>query len=445
MCINKELVKIVKMLCFTLVVSVVTSISGCNIIPSDPSDNGGNKSDDISVTFKLDDKGEIHGKVKILVNDNDRGYLPRIFVIQSADKSKIDLALDDRLTFVAESNTGYHVVWPKALQPDNDPNVVKCTYYTGLEKKVIGIRFEADPPKPVDPVTEIIESMEFTKDKDVVYSTKGLGFGRKPNDTGLYYLIIENGKEKPFLDIDDAKSKIQNLVGLYNGKFAPFSSIHEGLEARWYAAKTTKYTKTQGDWLSIRSAYTDYVVSGEFTYPEYSYDTFNLSRPVFVCEDCRVFLCASESFSTHFADWQVVFVDKSDKNKGYSFHYGKYTLRNKYDSLPDGSKDPPYPKHAVFNNNKSVCQISLSDMLRESLEKDGVTDKNIEKVISKFDPLLPKNKGKYDIYLVINKYYRAEPEFETDSMYTSVPRSFRNVLKLNDWEFWSKCWKKKEN
>ncbi|UTD13330.1 hypothetical protein HO345_10220 [Treponema denticola] len=306
-------------------------------------------------------------------------------------------------------------------------------------------------PKP-DLVKDTIEVMKIKGNNDPIVRDKdGLSFGWRNNKLcllsteDLYTTGSSNGD--PNYPLDEAFKKIKAEIGDEGVAFIPtsFDSVSDGLKKRWIAAKKTKYTKVgtikylePKDSLSYIKKYIDNKV-GLANLKVLGFA--NTGQYFTVDKNKNIFIVTDDTAAVHFADWHLVFVPKDDAPKdleSYSFHYGPYTLWDK--SHPNNQDDP---KSLIdVNYNADVHMFTLSDMLKDSLNRIG---KGViaDQVVAEFPPLSPKNKDKYDVYLVLGKLYSAG--FSTKFGYERVKYSFRNVLKLTDYDdYWKDCWEKDE-
>lgn len=300
--------------------------------------------------------------------------------------------------------------------------------------------------KPINPddwsgltADQVIQKMKITKESEVVTDLQGLGFGMIDNKLCLSYGEVGDLKGTPKL-LSKAKDDIENKIGTWNDYPTgdSYSSIKDGLEKRWFAA--TKTVDSEGGsvkWLNKitnhNSCLEQYLTPGRVksTYSLSNIGFTGVSFAVDVEEDgLKLFAISTVSGGDYglLADWQLVFVEKKTNPKMYSFHYGPYTLKGKYDN-----NNPTVP----LNYDSKVHMFTLPEMLKDYLKKKG-KEAIADKVIKDFPPLLPENKGKYDVYLVIGKVFTNNSTFYC---YEYVYYSFRNVFKLTDDDFWNKCWK----
>jgi len=297
-------------------------------------------------------------------------------------------------------------------------------------------------PPPEDPVGKAIEAMRITKKSEAVTNLRGLGFGMIGDKLCLSYGKVGDLKGTPKL-LSEAKQDIENEIGTWNDYPTgdSYSSIKDGLEKRWIAAKETVDSESSGlvKWLKPTTIYNSYFPTGKvkWTYG-IDIDINGLTFSVDVNEG-KLFAVSNSAGGGYqlFADWEIVFVEKvedPDPDKIpeiYSFHYGPYTLKGNFD------KDNPKISDE-YDNTKIVHVFTLAEMLKVYLKKTG-KEAIADQVIEKFSPLLSENKGKYDVYLVFGKISRKRSS-EPFAYYEFVYHSFRNVLKLTDDIFWDECW-----
>ena len=296
-----------------------------------------------------------------------------------------------------------------------------------------------DDPKP-DPIKDTIEAMRIKGNNDpIVTNLRGLGFGMKDNKLCLSYGGVNDLEGTPKL-LSEAKEDIEKKIGTWNDYPTgdSYSNIKDGLEKRWKATKETVGNKSPGSvkWLSDETAYNGYFSPGEarLTYG-HSVSISGLAFAVDVRKG-KLFVISGAFAPAYilFADWHIVFVERvEDPNPDkipemYSFHYGPYTLKGNFDK-----DNPKIPR----NYNENFHVFTLPEMLKDCLKKEG-KEAIADQVVAEFPPLLPKNKNKYDVYLVIGKVFCNDCPIMF--RYETVSDSFRNVLKLNDEGFWGRCW-----
>ena len=426
---NKKSNGIVKKLCFTLVVVIsIISIIGCpNTVSSkangtDENPNPPPQSPKITLT------GGNHGNVKIRLNDGSWGAL---------NEFHFDLLKeDDEITFRVENpDAGYGLVFPEVFQWDKTkPNEATLKNSDNKYKNGINLSFK-----------KVEDYLRFEEGDPVVTDYRGLGFGKKDGKLCLSYGEVGDLKGTPML-LSDAKQDIENEIGIWADYPTEdsYSNIKDGLEKRWFATYKTinskggsvKWLKSSTDGVSGLNDYISNVLdmpAGKLKIKE-AFDFAGCGAYFAVNKNKDIFVRASPTGPIWFAaDWHVVFVEKVESPKMYSFHYGPYTLRNaggKYPLVPDDEN----------NNSVDNHMFTLSGMLRDYLRKNGVFFLGD---IKDFD--LIKNKDNYDIYIVIGECYRTESA--TFFCYDFVFCSFRNVLKLNGDAYtniWGDCWTKDE-
>ena len=326
------------------------------------------------------------------------------------------------------------------------------------------------PPLPTDPndwsgltANQVIQKMKFTDNDPIVTDYRGLGFGDK--DNGKFRILTYEPKPAFTNEFDDyefteypegSKRKLWSLNVLNNYisnnhlgplvDVANFTTVRKGLEERWKAAKFTKEKKDGSKWLLFSPRSTselDGYLTSELNLPSGAlknvgfFKFADVSQRFAVDKNKDIIVFVTDTTSSHFADWHVVFVEKvvdSEIPKMYSFHYGPYTLKNK----KDGDPEVHFPNYV---NNK-LHIFTLSEMLKDTLGKKYKVEKHLASVLEDFPPLKKENKGKYDVYLVIGKYVRDGGDYFG---YGRLSRSFRNVFKLSDYAYWGDCWEKDES
>ena len=307
---------------------------------------------------------------------------------------------------------------------------------------------------------QVIQKMRIKgSDDPIVRDKDGLSFGWRENK--LCLLSTEdlyptgNGNSDPNYPLNKAFEKIKAKIGDEGVAFIPtsFDSVSDGLKKRWIAAKETKYTKGGSMWLLPESGGCissldglDNYISNVLKVPNNKlrikgvYEFANTAQYWAVNKRMDIFVRASDTVFSHFADWHLVFVPKEGSPadlESYSFHYGPYTLRNR------NKEDDP--KYIPVDNCKNHV-FTLSGMLGDYLSKKKVPEGIAKQVVKKFSD----DKDKYDIYLVLGKIFRGDPSIASSTMfgYERVEYSFRNVLKLNGDAYtdrWINCWTRDES
>ena len=217
--------------------------------------------------------------------------------------------------------------------------------------------------------------------------------------------------------------RLEKKVSSYKLPADPLEiSVGEGLENRWIRAKSD-LALFKGWFRTIR-IYKGLVGSdkrGLFCINH----LFDISLLSFAVDDRDLpilHICLKPTGYKYYADWEVIFIDKSDKNKGYSFHFGSYPLDEDKDFI--GKK---FKKDTFY-------ELTLYNMLKSSAEYHNI---NItDDLVKSFPPFLQKNKSKYDIYIVF-----ANITLDLDTSESGF--IFRNIIKLNPVgdDIWSSCWK----
>ena len=300
----------------------------------------------------------------------------------------------------------------------------------------------SDPLKPENPEwkpEDVLKEMEFTDESPVVTEAEGLSFGRKDGKLYLYGGIT----------FKDAKSKILASTGDWSGYpkddyFYP--NVKEGLEKRWFAAQHTLCDSASHRWLFLCDERTDepnnYIlntlnISGDKLKVKKTCKLGNLPEYFLVRENMDVFVCTAVAGHSYFVDWHIVFVEKDEETNPemYSFHFGPYIIFGQDNNNPE-----PFIN---VNYNEKVHMFTLSEMFEDYLRRNKtLTEDQISKVKSKFSHL--NDNTKYDVYLVIGKFYQGNNANDAFLGYDDVRRSFRNVLKLSDYDYWKDCWEKDE-
>ena len=438
---NKKSKEIVKKLCFTLVVMIsIITIIGCPNTVSNKAKSESTEQDKPNhpPPPRITLTGGNHGNVKVRLNDGSWGAL---------NEFHFDLLKkDDEITFRVENpDAGYGLVLPEAFQWNKTkPNEATLKNSDNKYKNGINLSFKK--------IQGYFDALKFEKDDPIVTDWHGLGFGKK--DGKFCHLVAVPKKPRDFSDLtisseslSEAREEIKNEIGDLDGYPAGdyYSDIKDGLKKRWVATKETKNAKGSSvKWMKPTtngvSGLNEYItntlkISEDVLKSKEVFDFANLHAYIAVNKNRDIFVRASPYGGGiwFFADWHLVFVPKEGSPTGfenYSFHYGPYTLRNsgsEYPFVPDDKGNDSVDNH-VF---------TLSGMLMDYLRKEkhvlafNTTD---------FNPF--KYKGNYDVYLIIGRAYRGD-----DSVffcYKHAHRSFRNVLKLNEYGYWKDCWEKDE-
>jgi len=296
-------------------------------------------------------------------------------------------------------------------------------------------------PKPEWKPEDVLKEMEFTDESPVVTEAKGLSFGRTPKGLCLYGGIT----------FKDAKSKILASTGTWSGYpkddyFYP--NVKEGLEKRWFDAQHTLCDSASHRWLFLCDERTDepnnYIlntlnISGDKLKVKKTCKFYNLPEYFLVRGNMDVFVCTAVAGHSYFVDWHIVFVEKVDNTKipeMYSFHFGPYIIFGQGNNNPE-----PFIN---VNYNEKVHMFTLSGMFEDYLRRNKtLTEDQISKVKNEFSRL--NDSTKYDVYLVIGKFYQGYNANAPFFGYNNVIRSFRNVLKLSDYDYWKSCWEKDES
>jgi len=162
-----------------------------------------------------------------------------------------------------------------------------------------------------------------------------------------------------------------------------------------------------------------------------------------------------------YIDWEITFVDRSNRSKGYSFHVGPYSVKIKGIDNTDPKKPKPVEFPPVDDGGDPkdydkgyVHMLKLSTLIRLSLEKK-LTDASISADVAKqaVENYL-NTEGKdftkldnWDIYLTPYRISEGPNEKATPRgvRIYHVYGIWRNTFKLNHLneegtEFWKRCW-----
>jgi len=161
-----------------------------------------------------------------------------------------------------------------------------------------------------------------------------------------------------------------------------------------------------------------------------------------------------------YIDWEITFVDRSNRNKGYSFHVGPYSVKIKGMDNTDPKKPtvefPPVDDGGLIDkyDESYIHMLKLSTLIRLSLEKKltdaGVSADVAKQAIENYLNTEGKDFTKldnWDIYLTPYRIMEGPNKEATprgDRIY-HVYGIWRNTFKLNHLdgegsEFWNRCW-----
>ena len=354
---------------------------------------------------------------------------------------------------------------------------------------------ESDPPKPTEETTEqkitrILNSLILEKggaiptitddmlskseELEKLYAPLGLAY-EKDDDSGKVYLLAKNdctgGGEIlnaaiVIKDLPTLKERIRTAT--YN----PYSEYPESvinlpaavgdvLEWRWQnLVSTTSDSFSIDKWLRFC-----YGMSHEGPprkpYSMYSFGMIGFYFAVKVGEDPEIYFY-NDNGIPRYIDWEITFVDRNNKSKGYSFHVGPYSVKVKGIDNTDPSKPklvefPPIDDGGLFGKyDKPVTHmLKLSTLIRLSLEKK-LTDAGISAEVAEQNVKnYLNNKGKvftnfndWDVYLTPYRIVEGPNKEATprNSRIHHVYGVWRNTFKLNHLneegtEFWNRCWK----
>ena len=440
---NKKSKEIVKKLCFTLVIVIsIITIIGCPNTVSNKTGSGAGQNElnpPPTDPWKIAVEGAgTNREVKVCLKKGDSDPEKDIELSLTEAESKLKewiegSAGDDaeiEVTFIVKNHEeGDCLKISEDFQLDKDnPNKAKLKYSKkDYPKNGIKLSFKK--------VQGYFDALEFKKDDPIVTKPDGLSFGSRDGKLCLLSTECPTGDGHDSWTFAEARPKIVSLIGTEDYVPEGFDSVHDGLEKRWIAAKFTKKKKDGEKWLSFSRRYTselDGYLTSELNLPSGAlknvgfFKFADISQRFAVDKNKDIIVFATDTASSHFADWHVVFVEKVTNPKMYSFHYGPYTLRNKEENDPEVH----FPN---YENNK-LHIFTLSGMLMDYLRKEkhvlafNTTD---------FNPF--KYKDDYDVYLIIGRYIRFYNGVELFG-YERYSSSFRNVFKLNDYGYWKDSW-----
>lgn len=311
-------------------------------------------------------------------------------------------------------------------------NGVSNNTATGASSSGIG----GGPSK--DPVEGIIEDMRIKGDTDkVVTEAEGLSFGRTSEGLCLY-----EGKTFEYIR---SKGLHNTWPGCPSNNYF-YPNIREGIEQRWIGMRDSFCKSGSHKLLELSNRniteFNNYIhntlnISESKSKVQKTYDLLYSGYYFVVRKNMDIFVCTPVAGQSYFADWHLVFVEKVENPKMYSFHFGPYTL---YDT---GNQSSLAPSSIDVGYNETVHMFTLSGMMKDYLtRKKNISSSIADQVIARFPPF--KDKGNYNVYLVIGKFFLGGGAQSVTCGYSYI-YSFRNVFKLNEYDnYWKDCWEKDE-
>ena len=162
-----------------------------------------------------------------------------------------------------------------------------------------------------------------------------------------------------------------------------------------------------------------------------------------------------------YIDWEITFVDRSNRSKGYSFHVGPYSVKIK----GIDNTDPKNPKPVEFppvNDGGLISEydkpvthmLKLSTLVKLSLEKKltdaGISADVAKQAVENYLNAEGKDFTKLDNWDIYLTPYRISegPNKEATPLGDRIYHAYgiwRNTFKLNHLneegtEFWKRCW-----
>ena len=405
-------------------------LSSCNSSVS-PDGKGGKTPDDpsipkITVTYSCSDG---NGTIEAKVISSKKGKIE--------GNKIINLVSGDRIQFTAKPNNSYKF---KEWIPKQLGN--KETFELTVDKDLsVSVEFEKDDPDPDDPLDFVKKYIKFNKDDDIVYSISGLGFGKKPDDLGIYYYGY-NAKNDKLMAMNVEEERKNISIFEKSGITEDFTSIRDGLEKRWLALYNS-HLSSKGNWTTDNST-SDF---GEVVLCDMLTSNYNML--LYKDEyDYKLYMSTySGARSSYYLDLHIAFVKEDEPDKGYSVHFSNLVDKNgkkeyePYLLLDAGdAKYKEYPPGAIpsyAQQKTGVHMFPLSSLIATSLKNyfekenkvmEGFDYKNVSKSFLK--EVREKN---YDIYIIVG-YYCSIPgdEVHCNSFATTIGGHWRNVLKFDD-------------
>jgi len=346
----------------------------------------------------------------------------------------------DTMAFEAVHSDGYKF---KEWIPKKLGN--KETFELTVDKDLsVSIEFEKDLSTMT--ILEFLDyKIGFDRNKkeksDVIYTTSGLGFGKKANDPSIYYHGYNKRQRKIIpMNISEEQDNFDDFKK--SGITKQFESIYEGLNARWRALCNTE----------LKSGFFFNSDETPDNIARYFYPMLSINYLVSIDSKKEALYTKINSLAhdSYYLDLHIAFVKEGEPDKGYSIHFCHINDRKEYEPyllLKSGNlKYTTYPPDAEpeYNeeNQGNVHMFKLSSLLKTSLKnlrkKNSETWKYSEEQLA--NALLEEvRKKQYDIYIIFG-CRRSIPEKDdsySNSSATSAGGHWRNVLKFGD-PFWSK-------
>jgi len=430
----------------------------------------------VSLTFKLDkDKGSLkkdnlYVKVK-RGNKIDDFIFDKEYPFIDGDEIQIEVKDID----LKEGESIYWELYSKEKTNDTNENVKAVIREGESKNKSFSLKIDSDLLNKANfllddsgnisnikgfvfyPYIED-EMLKFLKEKigfdrsykhkrDVIYTTSGLGFGKKDSNE-LYYLTYgynpnTNNRDPEYGNVVWTAEELKSRVNMDVPNLTSF--IGSSLDIQW---KSTKQYELEESTVETKYFSKSFKIADGYRF------AIKINK-----ENSALYILCSTSGWIYFADWQFVFVDKSDSNKGYTFRFGeydenlkngtrpyilvdykgKYTKEKGYKYAP-GLTGPMYCREAhefrlsdifqdTFNQKLKMSNISLSES-----QKNKLMNYFVNKLL---------NPSVFDAYIIVDAVFS---DVDTGREYINtghVNDVWKHVLKLTDSEFWDKCFDKK--
>ena len=349
----------------------------------------------------------------------------------------------DTMTFEAVPDVDYYAEWNTVsglVINEDDPKIASLTV---ASDSTINLN-SSNPMKKVD--FEFIKKyISFNKDSDIVYDVAGLGFGKKDGDE-LYYLTCgynpdTNKRDPEYGNVVWTAKELKSRVNMEVPNLTNY--IGSSLDIQWESTKQYKLEES-----TVKTKY----FSKSFKIADGYRFAIKMNK-----SDSALYVLCSTSGWIYFADWQFVFVDKSDSNKGYTFRFGEYDETLKKGTRPyilvdckgKYTKEKSY-KYAPGLTGPMYCkeahEFKLSDIFQDTLNQKlkmlgiSLSESQKNKLMSHFvDELL--DPSVYNAYVIVDAVFA---DFDNGYEYINtghINNVWKHVLKLTDSEFWNKCFK----
>ena len=349
----------------------------------------------------------------------------------------------DTMTFEAVPDVDYYAEWntvSSLVINEDDPKIASLIV---AFDSTIDLN-SSNPMKKVD--FEFIKKyISFNKDSDIVYDVAGLGFGKKGGDE-LYYLTCgynpDTGHRDPnYGNVVWIAEELKSRVNMEVPNLTNY--IGSSLDIQWESTKQYKLKES-----TVKTKY----FSKSFKIADGYRFAIKMNK-----NDSALYVLCSTSGWIYFADWQFVFINNDDLNKGYTFRFAEYDETLKKGTRPyilvdcqgmytegKGYKYAPGLVGPMYC--KEAHEFKLSDIFQDTLNQKlkmlgiSLSESQKNKLISHFvDELL--DPSVYSAYVIVDAVFA---DFDTGHEYINtehINNVWKHVLKLTDSKFWGECFK----